>query len=171
MHQDAKDILYTEEQLKARVAELGKEISKDYQNESVVLVGVLKGAIVFFTDLARAIDDSVDVSFDFISCSSYGSGTTSTGVVRILKVLVVEDIVDTGTTLHYLLENLHARGAKSVRLAALLNKPERRKMDVEVDYVGFIIPDYFVIGYGLDYAEKYRHLPYIGILKEEMYQN
>ncbi len=102
-------------------------------------------------------------------------------VVRILKdldrsvegkhVLVVEDIVDTGTTLHYLLENLHARGAKSVRLAALLNKPERRKMDVEVDYVGFIIPDYFVIGYGLDYAEKYRHLPYIGILKEEMYQN
>ena len=117
----------------------------------------------------------------FISCSSYGSGTTSTGVVRILKdldrsvegkhVLVVEDIVDTGTTLHYLLENLHARGAKSVRLAALLNKPERRKMDVEVDYVGFIIPDYFVIGYGLDYAEKYRHLPYIGILKEEMYQN
>ncbi len=149
MHQDAKDILYTEEQLKARVAELGKEISKDYQNESVVLVGgVLKGAIVFFTDLARAIDDSVDVSFDFISCSSYGSGTTSTGVVRILKdldrsvegkhVLVVEDIVDTGTTLHYLLENLHARGAKSVRLAALLNKPDRRKMDVEVDYVALL---------------------------------
>ena len=112
----------------------------------------------------------MDVSFDFISCSSYGSGTTSTGVVRILKdldrsvegkhVLVVEDIVDTGTTLHYLLENLHARGAKSVRLAALLNKPERRKMDVEVDYVGFV-----------DYAEKYRHLPYIGILKEEMYQD
>ena len=178
MHQDAKEILYTAEQLQARVAELGKAISEDYKNESVVLVGVLKGAIVFFTDLARAIDDSVDVSFDFISCSSYGSGTTSTGVVRILKdldrsvegkhVLVVEDIVD---TVHYLLENLHARGAKSVRLAALLNKPDRRKMDVDVDYVGFIIPDYFVIGYGLDYAEKYRHLPYIGILKEEMYQN
>ena len=137
MHQDAKEILYTAEQLQARVAELGKAISEDYKNESVVLVGVLKGAIVFFTDLARAIDDSVDVSFDFISCSSYGSGTTSTGV----------------------------------RLAALLNKPDRRKMDVDVDYVGFIIPDYFVIGYGLDYAEKYRHLPYIGILKEEMYQN
>ena len=152
------------EQLKARVAELGRQISADYKGESVVLVGVLKGAIVFFTDLARSIDENVDVSFDFISCSSYGSGTTSTGVVRILKdldrsvegkhVLVVEDIVDTGTTLHYLLENLHARGAKSVRLAALLNKPERRKMDVEVDYVGFVIPDYFVIGYGLDYAEK-----------------
>ena len=181
MHQDAKDILYTEEQLKARVAELGKEISKDYQNESVVLVGVLKGAIVFFTDFSTRYWWQRRCKFDFISCSSYGSGTTSTGVVRILKdldrsvegkhVLVVEDIVDTGTTLHYLLENLHARGAKSVRLAALLNKPERRKMDVEVDYVGFIIPDYFVIGYGLDYAEKYRHLPYIGILKEEMYQN
>ena len=181
MHQDAKDILYTEEQLKARVAELGRQISADYKGESVVLVGVLKGAIVFFTDLARSIDENVAVRFAFISCSSYGSGTTSTGVVRILKdldrsvegkhVLVVEDIVDTGTTLHYLLENLHARGAKSVRLAALLNKPERRTMDVEVDYVGFVIPDYFVIGYGLDYAEKYRHLPYIGILKEEMYQN
>ena len=178
---EVKELLLSEEQIQKRVAELGRQITEDYKGKEIVLVGVLKGAIVFFTDLARAIDDSVDVSFDFISCSSYGSGTTSTGVVRILKdldrsvegkhVLVVEDIVDTGTTLHYLLENLHARGAKSVRLAALLNKPERRKMDVEVDYVGFIIPDYFVIGYGLDYAEKYRHLPYIGILKEEMYQN
>ena len=181
MHQDVKEILYSQELLATRIRELGAEISKDYANESVVLVGVLKGAIVFYTDLARTIDDSVDVSFDFISCSSYGDGTTSTGVVRILKdldrsvegknVLVVEDIVDTGTTLHYLLDNLKARGAKSVRLVALLNKPERRKMDVEVDYVGFVIPDYFVIGYGLDYAEKYRHLPYIGILKEEMYQD
>ena len=178
---EVKELLLSEEQIQKRVAELGRQITEDYKGKEIVLVGVLKGAIVFFTDLARTIDDSVDVSFDFISCSSYGSGTTSTGVVRILKdldrsvegkhVLVVEDIVDTGTTLHYLLENLHARGAKSVRLAALLNKPERRKMDVEVDYVGFIIPDYFVIGYGLDYAEKYRHLPYIGILKEEMYQN
>lgn len=180
MYQDVKEILYTKEQLQHRVAELGQEISKDYANESVILVGVLKGAVVFYTDLARAIDDSVDVSFDFISCSSYGDGTTSTGVVRILKdldrtvegkhVLVVEDIVDTGTTLHYLLDNLKSRGAKSVRLAALLNKPDRRKMDVHVDYVGFVIPDYFVIGYGLDFAERYRHLPYIGILKEEMYQ-
>ena len=167
MHQDAKDILYTEEQLKARVAELGHQISADYKGESVVLVGVLKGAIVFFTDLARSIDENVDVSFDFISCSSYGSGTTSTGVVRILK-----DLDRSVEGKHVLVvENLHARGAKSVRLAALLNKPERRKMDVEVDYVGFVIPDYFVIGYGLDYAEKYRHLPYIGILKEEMYQD
>ena len=173
--QDVKEILYSQEQLATRIRELGAEISKDYANESVVLVGVLKGAIVFYTDLARTIDDSVDVSFDFISCSSYGDGTTSTGVVRILKdldrsvegknVLVVEDIVDTGTTLHYLLDNLKARGAKSVRLVALLNKPERRKM-----YVGFTVPDYFVVGYGLDYAEQYRQLPYIGILKESVYQ-
>ena len=165
MHQNVKEILYSQEQLATRIRELGAEISKDYANESVVLVGVLKGAIVFYTDLARTIDDSVDVSFDFISCSSYGDGTTSTGVVRILKdldrsvegknVLVVEDIVDTGTTLHYLLDNLKARGAKSVRL---------------VDYVGFTVPDYFVVGYGLDYAEQYRQLPYIGILKESVYQ-
>lgn len=180
MHQDVKEILFTQEQLASRVAELGVEISKDYAGESVVLVGVLKGAVVFFTDLARAIDNTVDVSFDFISCSSYGAGTTSTGVVRILKdldrsvegkhVLVVEDIVDTGTTLHYLLDNLRARGAKSVRLVALLNKPDRRKKDVDVDYIGFTVPDYFVIGYGLDYAEQYRQLPYIGILKESVYQ-
>ena len=181
MHEDVKELLFSEEQLQQRITELGAEISKDYAGESVVLVGVLKGAVVFFTDLARAIDDSVDVSFDFISCSSYGDGTTSTGVVRILKdldrsvegkhVLVVEDIVDTGTTLHYLLGNLKARGAKSVRLAALLNKPDRRKEDVTVDYIGFTVPDYFVIGYGLDYAERYRQLPYIGILKESVYQN
>lgn len=180
MHQDVKEILFTQKQLASRVAELGVEISKDYAGESVVLVGVLKGAVVFFTDLARAIDNTVDVSFDFISCSSYGDGTTSTGVVRILKdldrsvegkhVLVVEDIVDTGTTLHYLLDNLRARGAKSVRLVALLNKPDRRKKDVDVDYIGFTVPDYFVIGYGLDYAEQYRQLPYIGILKESVYQ-
>lgn len=180
MHQDVKEILFAQEQLASRVAELGVEISKDYAGESVVLVGVLKGAVVFFTDLARAIDNTVDVSFDFISCSSYGEGTTSTGVVRILKdldrsvegkhVLVVEDIVDTGTTLHYLLDNLQARGAKSVRLVALLNKPDRRKKDVDVDYIGFTVPDYFVIGYGLDYAEQYRQLPYIGILKESVYQ-
>ena len=181
MHQDVKEILYTEQQLKERIQELGAQISKDYAGDSIVLVGVLKGAVVFFTDLARAIDDTVDVSFDFISCSSYGDGTTSTGVVRILKdldrsvegkhVLVVEDIVDTGTTLHYLLDNLKARGAQSVRLVALLNKPDRRKMDVDVDYIGFTVPDYFVIGYGLDFAERYRQLPYIGILKESVYQD
>ena len=180
MHQDAKDILYTEEQLKTRVAELGKEISKDYQNESVVLVGVLKGAIVFFTDLARAIDDSVDVSFDFISCSSYGSGTTSTGVVRILKdldrsvegkhVLVVEDIVDTGRTIQTVRETLLHKGANSVRIITLLDKPSRRVVDIKADYVGFEIENEFVIGFGMDFNQRYRCLPYIGVLKDECYQ-
>lgn len=173
-----KEVLISEEELKQRVAELGKQISEDYRGEDVVLVCVLKGAVMFFSDLARHITGNV--TLDFISCSSYGSSTVSSGVVRILKdldrpvegknVVVVEDIVDTGTTLHYLLKNLKSRNAKSVRLAALLNKPDRRKVDVHVDYQGFVIPDYFVVGYGLDYDEKYRQLPYVGVLKEEVYQ-
>lgn len=173
-----KEVLISEEELKQRVAELGKQISEDYRGEDVVLVCVLKGAVMFFSDLARHITGNV--TLDFISCSSYGSSTVSSGVVRILKdldrpvegknVVVVEDIVDTGTTLHYLLKNLKSRNTKSVRLAALLNKPDRRKVDVHVDYQGFVIPDYFVVGYGLDYDEKYRQLPYVGVLKEEVYQ-
>lgn len=173
-----KEVLISEEELKQRVAELGMQISEDYRGEDVVLVCVLKGAVMFFSDLARHITGNV--TLDFISCSSYGSSTVSSGVVRILKdldrpvegknVVVVEDIVDTGTTLHYLLKNLKSRNAKSVRLAALLNKPDRRKVDVHVDYQGFVIPDYFVVGYGLDYDEKYRQLPYVGVLKEEVYQ-
>lgn len=180
LHNDVKKVLLSEEEIKKRVQELGEAISQDYKGEKLVLVCVLKGAVVFYTDLIRAIGNDVDVSLDFISCSSYGNGTVSSGEVRIMKdldrsvegkhVLVVEDIVDTGTTLHYLLDNLKARQAKSVKLATLLNKPERRKVDVHVDYNGFTVPDYFVIGYGLDYAERYRHLPYIGILKEEIYQ-
>lgn len=179
MHEDVKEILLTEEEIRNRVNELGTQIAQDYKGQDVVLVCVLKGAVVFYADLARAIGADVNLALDFMSCSSYGDGTTSTGVVRILKdldrtvegkhVLVVEDIVDTGTTLSYLLENLRSRGAKSVRLAALLDKPERRKKDVHVDYVGFQIPDYFVIGYGLDYAEKYRQLKFIGVLKESVY--
>lgn len=179
MHEDVKEILLTEEEIRNRVNELGAQIAQDYKGQDVVLVCVLKGAVVFYADLARAIGADVNLALDFMSCSSYGDGTTSTGVVRILKdldrtvegkhVLVVEDIVDTGTTLSYLLENLRSRGAKSVRLAALLDKPERRKKDVHVDYVGFQIPDYFVIGYGLDYAEKYRQLKFIGVLKESVY--
>lgn len=180
LHNDVKKVLLSEEEIKKRVQELGEAISQDYKGEELVLVCVLKGAVVFYTDLIRAIGNDVDVSLDFISCSSYGNGTVSSGEVRIMKdldrsvegkhVLVVEDIVDTGTTLHYLLDNLKARQAKSVKLATLLNKPERRKVEVHVDYNGFTVPDYFVIGYGLDYAERYRHLPYIGILKEEIYQ-
>ena len=172
-----KEVLISEEELKQRVAELGKQISEDYRGEDVVLVCVLKGAVMFFSDLARHITGNV--TLDFISCSSYGSSTVSSGVVRILKdldrpvegknVVVVEDIVDSGTTLHYLLKNLKSRNAKSVRLAALLNKLDRRKADVHVDYQGFVIPDYFVVGYGLDYDEKYRQLPYVGVLKEEVY--
>ncbi|WP_038113932.1 hypoxanthine phosphoribosyltransferase [Veillonella montpellierensis] len=180
LHNDVKKVLLSEEEIKKRVQELGEAISQDYKGEELVLVCVLKGAVVFYTDLIRAIGNDVDVSLDFISCSSYGNGTVSSGEVRIMKdldrsvegkhVLVVEDIVDTGTTLHYLLDNLKARQAKSVKLATLLNKPERRKVEVHVDYNGFTVPDYFVIGYGLDYAERYRQLPYIGILKEEIYQ-
>ncbi|WP_295785383.1 hypoxanthine phosphoribosyltransferase [Veillonella ratti] len=172
-----KEVLITEEALRERVAELGKQISADYKGEDVVLVCVLKGAVVFFADLARAIEGNV--ALDFISCSSYGNSTVSSGVVRIMKdldkpvegkhVIVVEDIVDTGNTLHYLLENLKSSNAKSVRLVALLNKPDRRTVDVHVDYQGFVIPDYFVVGYGLDYAERFRNLPYIGVLKEEVY--
>lgn len=180
LHNDVKKVLLSEAEIKKRVQELGEVISQDYKGEELVLVCVLKGAVVFYTDLIRAIGNDVDVSLDFISCSSYGNGTVSSGEVRIMKdldrsvegkhVLVVEDIVDTGSTLHYLLDNLKARQAKSVKLATLLNKPERRKVEVHVDYNGFTVPDYFVIGYGLDYAERYRHLPYIGILKEEIYQ-
>ncbi len=173
-----KEILLSEEEIQQKVAELGQQISADFKGQDVTLVCVLKGAVMFFADLVRHVEG--DVTIDFISCSSYGNSTESTGVVRILKdldrsiegknVVVVEDIVDTGTTLHYLLENLKARKPKSVSLAALLNKPDRRKVQVDVDYTGFVIEDHFVVGYGLDYAEKYRQLPYIGILKEEVYQ-
>ena len=145
---EVKELLLSEEQIQKRVAELGRQITEDYRGKEIVLVGVLKGAIVFFTDLARHIE----------------------GDVKGKHVIVVEDIVDTGTTLSYLLENLQSRKAASVRLCSLLNKPDRRKVDVYVDYEGFVIPDEFVIGYGLDYDEKYRQLPYIGILKEEVYQ-
>lgn len=178
MEQDVEKVLLTEEEISQRVKALGEEISKDYEGKDLVLIGVLKGSVVFLADLARAI--SIPVSLDFMSCSSYGNSSESSGVVRILKdldrsiegkdVVVVEDIVDTGTTLHYLLGNLRSRKAASVRLATLLNKPERRKADVAVDYNGFNIPDYFVIGYGLDYAEQYRNLPYIGVLKESVYK-
>lgn len=170
-------ILLSEEELRARVAELGAEISKDYEGEEVVFIGVLKGSVIFMADLARHL--TCKVSFDFMSCTSYGAGTTSSGVVRILKdldrsiedkhVLVVEDIVDTGTTLSYLLGNLQSRKPKSIKLVTLLDKPERRKTEVAVDYNGFVIPDEFVVGYGLDYAENYRHLPYIAVLNESVY--
>ena len=175
MHQDIKEILFTEEQIAARVRELGAQITKDYAGKTILMCGILKGAVTFFTDLARCIDGPV--YFDFMSCSSYGSSTTSSGVLKIRKdldndvkdkdVLIVEDIIDTGVTLSHLVPMLQERGARSVKLATLLSKPARRQ--VEVDYNGFEIPDAFVVGYGLDYDSRYRNLPYIGILKEEVY--
>jgi len=177
MTEDVKEILLTKEQIAARIKEMGDQISADYAGKDILMIGVLRGAVIFMADLARAI--TVPVTLDFMAVSSYGSSTTSSGVVRILKdldeavqgkhVLVVEDIVDTGLTLNYLLDNLKARGPASIRLCTLLNKPERRKAQVNIDYNGFNIPDEFVIGYGLDFAEKYRNLPFIGILKPEVY--
>lgn len=177
MIQDVEKILLTEKEIAARVAELGRQITVDYAGKEVVLVGVLNGAVVFLADLARQI--GLPVSLDFIRCSSYGARAITTGEVRILKdldrsvegkhVIVVEDIVDTGTTLSCLLMNLNSRGPASVKLATLLNKPSRRKVAIHVDYNGFEVPDYFVVGYGLDYAERYRNLPYIGVLKKSVY--
>ena len=166
-------VLLTEEEVDKRIKELGDKISQDYAGESVHLVCVLKGAVFFMCELAKRI--TVPVTMDFMSASSYGSSTKSSGVVKIVKdldeplkdknVLVVEDIVDSGRTLSYLLKMLGDRGPASVKLCTLLDKPERRVTDVKVDYTGFQIPDEFVVGYGLDYDQKYRNLPYIGVVE------
>ena len=179
MEDDVAQVLLTEAVIKQRVAELGAQISADYAGKDLMLVCILKGANIFLADLVREI--TIPLSYDFVAVSSYGADTKSSGVVRILKdldesveskhVLVVEDIVDTGLTLRlsYLLENLRSRRAASVKICTLLDKPSRRRMDVPVDYFGFRVEDQFVIGYGLDYAGMYRNLPYIGILKPEIY--
>ena len=179
MRDDIEKIVINEEKIKARVGELGAEISRDYANASkdIFCVGILKGAAIFYTDLVRQI--SLPVRFDFMIASSYGNATESSGTVRILKdldydikgkhVILVEDIIDSGTTMHYLLDYIRLRKAASVRLCAFLNKPSRRTVDVPTDYCGFDVPDEFLVGYGLDYAEKYRNLPYIGVLKREVY--
>ncbi len=171
-----EEILVDEAALQARVAELGAEISADYRDRDLLLIGVLKGAFFFMADLMRQIDLPCEV--DFMAISSYGAGVDSSGVVRILKdldmpienrnVLIVEDIVDSGLTLSYLLRNLEARRPASLEICALLTKPDRRENDVECRYVGFEIPNRFVIGYGLDFAERYRNLPYIGVLREDL---
>lgn len=178
MHQDMDKVLIPVAEIKAKVEEMGRALSRDYAGKYPLVVGILKGASVFMADLIRAI--SIDVQIDFMAVSSYGSSSKSTGVVRILKdleqniggrhVLIVEDIVDTGLTLNYLLEILKARGPASIRVCTLLDKPSRREINVPVDYNGFSIPDEFVVGYGLDYSEKYRNLPEIYILKKEVYQ-
>ena len=176
--QDIEKILFSEEELKQRVKELGAQITADYKDKEIVLITVLRGSYIFMADLSRAID--LPCVIDFMSVSSYGKGTTSSGQVQITKdlsddiagkhVVVVEDILDSGNTLSYLLQILEARKPASVRLCTLLDKPERRVKDIQADYCGFTIPDAFVVGYGLDYAEKYRNLPYVGILKPSVYQ-
>lgn len=167
------EVLLSEEQIQSRVKELGAEITQQYAGRNPLLIGVLKGACFFLTDLLRAIDTRVGI--EFMAISSYGASTRTSGEVRILKdldvavagrdLIVVEDIVDTGLTLSYLMENLKSRGAASVKLVALLDKYERREREVEIDYLGFKIPDHFVVGYGLDFAERYRNLPFIAVLK------
>lgn len=167
------EILFSQERIQARIKELGAEITRDYAGRNPLLIGVLKGACFFLSDLLRAIDTRL--SIEFMAISSYGSSTRTSGEVRIMKdldvpiegreILVVEDIVDTGLTLSYLLANLKSRGAASVKLAALLDKYERREKEVKIDYLGFQIPDEFVVGYGLDFAERYRNLPFIAVLK------
>ena len=167
--------MISEEKVNARICELGAQISKDYAGEKVHLICILKGASFFACELAKRI--TIPVTIDFMSVSSYGGSTTSTGVVKIVKdldepiadenVIVVEDIVDTGRTLSYLIDMLKDRGPKSLKLCALLDKPERRVVEIEADYKGFEVPDEFIVGYGLDYDQKYRNLPYIGIVKFE----
>ena len=170
------EILIDEETLNGRVADLGASVSEDYRGQDLLLIGVLKGAIFFMADLMRSIEIPCEV--DFMAISSYGAGIDSSGVVRILKdldvsiegrnVLVVEDIIDSGLTLSYLLRNLEAREPASLEVCALLTKPDRRENDVVCRYVGFEIPNRFVIGYGLDFAERYRNLPYVGVLRDEL---
>ena len=153
-----------EADLAARIAELGAQISKDYEGESVYVICILRGASFFACELAKRI--TVPVTIDFMTTSSYGSGTVSTGEVKIKNdVEIVEDIIDSGNTLHFLQDVFKERNAKSVRLCTMLDKPDRREVDVDVDYVGFTIPDEFVVGYGLDYDQKYRNLPYIGVVE------
>ena len=167
------EVMLPEEKVDARIREIGEQISREYAGKSVHLICILKGSVYFTCELAKRI--TVPVTMDFMSVSSYGDDTKSSGVVKIVKdldqplegkdVLIVEDIIDSGRTLSYLIEILKKRGPKSLRLCTLLDKPERRVKDVKVDYVGFNIPDEFVVGYGLDYAQKYRNLPYIGVVE------
>jgi len=176
LHDDVSEILVDAERLQARIRELGGQITADYEGRDLLLVGVLKGAVFFMADLMREL--ALPCEIDFMAISSYGAGTDSSGVVRILKdldlniagrdVLVVEDIIDSGLTLSYLMRTLQARRPATLEICTLLTKPERREIDVPVKYVGFEIPNKFVIGYGLDFAERYRNLPYIGVLRAEL---
>ncbi len=177
LRDDVASVLITEEEIRARVADLGRRISEDYEGKELTLVSVLKGSLPFMADLMRAI--TIPVAIDLMEVSSYGTATESSGLVRILKdlsssidgrdVLIVEDIIDTGLTLNYLVRYLRGKNPRSLRICTLVDKPARRLVDIPIDYRGFEIPDQFVIGYGLDYGEYYRNLPFIGVLKPEVY--
>lgn len=177
LRDDIADILVSEEELSNKIADMGRTLAHDYAGKDLLLVGVLKGAIMFIVDLARAVE--LPLTMDFMAVASYGASTETSGIVRILKdldmsiegkhVLIVEDIIDSGLTLNYILETLRNRNPASLRVCALLNKPSRRRVDVPVDYVCFDIPDEFVVGYGLDFNQIYRNLPFVGVLKPEAY--
>ena len=174
---DIKEVLCTEEQLQAKIKELGAQITKDYAGKDLLMVSILKGSIMVMADLMRAVD--LPVQIDFMNVSSYGAGTETKGSVKILKdldvdikgkdVLIIEDILDSGVTLHNLIGMLEQRNPASISICTLFSKPSRRKVEVETKYMGYEIPDAFIVGYGLDYAEKYRNLPFVGVLKEEVY--
>jgi hypoxanthine phosphoribosyltransferase len=177
IHADVQEVLLTEDQIQARVSELGVQLNADYAGLEPVLISVLKGSIVFLADLVRGME--LPLSIDIMEVSSYGAATETSGQVRILKdlsnpiegrhVIVVEDIIDTGLTLNYLLRYLREKGPASLRICCLLDKPARRLTEIPIDYVGFTIPDRFVVGYGLDYGERYRNLPYVGVLRPSVY--
>jgi len=177
IHADVQEVLLTEDKIQARVAELGAQLNADYAGLEPVLISVLKGSIVFLADLVRSME--LPLSIDIMEVSSYGAATETSGQVRILKdlsnpiegrhVIVVEDIIDTGLTLNYLLRYLREKGPASLRICCLLDKPARRLTEIPIDYVGFTIPDRFVVGYGLDYGERYRNLPYVGVLRPSVY--
>lgn len=177
MLNDIEKILISEQEINDKVREMGKKISQEYKDKNLLLVSVLKGSIVFMADLMRSIDIACNI--DFMAVSSYGSGVKTSGVVKIIKdldsnvegkdILIVEDILDSGKTLSYILDILHARNPSSIRICTLLDKPERRQVNLSADYTGFEVPDEFVVGYGLDYAEEYRNLPFVGVLKPNIY--
>ena len=177
MHKDIESVLISEKEIENIVNTIAKQIEKDYNNKDFIMVGLLKGSVAFMADLMKKIN--LDFSIDFMAVSSYGNGTESSGRVNVQKdisqsvenkdILIIEDIIDSGNTLSFITKYLEAKGAKSIQLCTLFDKPDRRTADITVDYCGMIIPDKFIVGYGLDYAEKYRNLPYVGILKPSVY--
>lgn len=179
MKHDIKEVLISEEEIQKRIKELGAVLTEEYQDRFPLVIGVLKGAMLFMSDIVKNMD--IHLEMDFMDVSSYGNSTVSSGEVKIIKdlntsvegrdIIIIEDIIDSGLTLNYLVELLHYRKAKSIKIVTLLDKPTGRKVDLYADLVGFDVPDAFVVGYGLDYAERYRNLPYIGVLKPEVYEN